>query len=329
VLPGIALASYFYGFAAGIAALGLGLTVGPFAYFVKAARRMSLLGFAHSDLEPAFKAAIEQAHEEHAAEHGLGPSRVEQLARTVARVSWPITLLSGAGTLLAMLFREQNDWTAILAVDFFLNILIVSNPISFTSSALYLLLLERRRDVATDLWARIWTGRIGRLAFALGRKLLGNRVLGSAMTHRATELSLGMAAENLYGSLPKEMRSALGDLPDLLRRLQGDAQMLRKRHDDLQEVLAEAGDAGSSDAYDDLRADRDAVHAKLGDAVGALETIRLNLLRLHAGSGTVEGLTTHIGLAAEVSAEVERMLAAQEEVEQGLAFPRETATTPV
>ncbi len=329
VLPGIALASYFYGFAAGIAALGLGLTVGPFAYFVKAARRMSLIGFAHSDLEPAFKAAIDQAREEHAAEHGLGPSRVELLARTVARVSWPITLISGAGALLVQLLGTPNDWSSILALDFFLNILVVANPISFTSSALYLLLLERRRDVATDLWAKIWTGRLGKLAFALGRKLLGTQVVGSAMTHRATELSLGMAAENLYDGLPKETRRALGDLPGLVRRLQGDAQSLRKRHDDLQEVLAEAGDVGSSDAYDDLRADRDAVHAKLGEAVGALETIRLSLLRLHAGSGTVEGLTTHIGLAAEVSAEVERMLAAQEEVERGLAFPRETATTPV
>jgi hypothetical protein len=63
--------------------------------------------------------------------------------------------------------------------------------------------------------------------------------------------------------------------------------------------------------------------------VGALETIRLNLLRLHAGSGTIEGVTTHLDLAAEVSAEVERMLAARREVDQALAFPREIATTPV
>ena len=68
--------------------------------------------------------------------------------------------------------------------------------------------------------------------------------------------------------------------------------------------------------YADLRAARDAVHAKLGEAVGALETIRLNLLRLHAGSVTVAGFTTHLGLAAAVSDDVERLIAAQEEVEQ-------------
>ena len=118
------------------------------------------------------------------------------------------------------------------------------------------------------------------------------------MTHRATELSLGMAAEQLFESLPKESRQALGDLPALLRRLQADAQSLRARYDELQEVLGDGGDAAASAEYADLRAARDTIHARLGDAVGALETIRLNLLRLHAGSATVAGLTTHLGLAA-------------------------------
>ena len=174
----------------------------------------------------------------------------------------------------------------------------------------------------------MWLGKVGKFAFAIARKLLGNRTIGSAMTHRATELSLGMAAEQLYASLPKESRQALGDLPALLQRLQNDAQALRKRYDDLQDALAQAGDAAASADYEDVRADRDQIHAKLRDAVGALETIRLNLLRLHAGSATVEGLTTHLGLAAEVSAEVERLIAAHEEVARGLIFPRETATTP-
>jgi hypothetical protein len=71
------------------------------------------------------------------------------------------------------------------------------------------------------------------------------------------------------------------------------------------------------------------VHDKLTAAVGALETIRLNLLRLHAGSAVVEGLTTHIGLAEEVSAEIERMVLAREEIDASLRFPRELEPTPV
>jgi hypothetical protein len=148
------------------------------------------------------------------------------------------------------------------------------------------------------------------------------------VTHRATELSLGMAAESLFDSLPAPMRRALGDVNGLTRRLQDDAQRLRSLYDEVQEALGAAGDAAFSDAYGALRADRDRIHAKLGDAVAALETIRLNLLRLHAGQGTVEGLTTHIDLATEVSAAVARLLAARQEVERLVIFPRETATTP-
>jgi serine/threonine-protein kinase len=149
------------------------------------------------------------------------------------------------------------------------------------------------------------------------------------MTHRATELSLGMAAEQLFESLPRESRQAIGDLPALLHRLQSDARALRARHDELHEALGSAGFPEEEEVYESLREERDLVHDKLGDAVGALETIRLNLLRLHAGSATVEGLTTHIGLAAEVSEEVERLIAARDEVETRLRFPRAAEPTPV
>nr|MBA3673029.1 hypothetical protein [Gemmatimonadaceae bacterium] len=58
-------------------------------------------------------------------------------------------------------------------------------------------------------------------------------------------------------------------------------------------------------------------------------TIRLNLLRLHAGSASVEGLTTHIEAASEVSREVERLIAAREEVDARLVYPRPVEATPV
>jgi serine/threonine-protein kinase len=134
-----------------------------------------------------------------------------------------------------------------------------------------------------------------------------------------------MAAEQLYESLPKESRLALGNLPPVLHRLQADAQALRKQHDELQEALM---GAPATDDNADLRALLDSIHGKLGDAVGALETIRLNLLRLHAGSGSIESLTTHIEMAAEVSEEVERLVAAHQEVNRSLQFPRLAASTP-
>jgi serine/threonine-protein kinase len=68
----------------------------------------------------------------------------------------------------------------------------------------------------------------------------------------------------------------------------------------------------------DLRAERDAADRRLGDAVAALETIRLNLLKLHAGATTVQTLTTDLGLAREVSTEIDRLLAGQREVDEAI-----------
>jgi hypothetical protein len=191
----------------------------------------------------------------------------------------------------------------------------------------YLTLLQRRTDVDTGFWARVWRGPLGRLAFSIAKRSGTGRPAVAAMTHRATELSLGLAAEQLYDSLPRETRQSLGELPAVVRQLQDDAQSLRRRYESLQEGLAGSGAAGNPE-FDDLRAVRDEVQARLGEAVGTLETLRLGLLRLHAGSVTVEGLTTHMDVAAEVSAQVSRLIAANEDVDRALRFPAEPAATP-
>ena len=319
LLTGSTFVSALFGGIPGFATFLLGMTAGPFGYLVRAARRLTLLGFTHQDLGPAFKGEIEQAREELGVEQRSGPSALERGLPFIIKPSAGIFGLS----LLALLILQDNFFGTVMVVIAF------SGAATLFPTIGLIALRQRRRDVDTEFWSKVWMGRIGKLAFSIARKLLGNRTPVSAMTHRATELSLGMAAEQLFESLPKESRQALGNLPTLLRRLQGDAQSLRKRHDELQEVLNDIGDAASSTEYSDLRATRDVIHAKLAEAVGALETIRLNLLRLHAGSATVAGLTTHLDLAALVSEEVERLIAAHEEVERILKFPRLPSATPV
>src|ERR1019366_3730642 len=238
--------------------------------------RLSLLGFAHPDRGPAFNAEIEQAREEHAVDHGRGPSTMEKGLKLSAQVTG-IAFGASFAAMLAMLDGSRywlvSGFRVLNAVQY---LVMIAGSATVLTTFAYLTLLQRRKYVDTEFWGRLWMGRIGKLAFSIAKRVLGNRVLGSAMTHRATELSLGMAAESLYQSLPKETRHELSELPELIRRLQNDAQNLRKRHDEMQEALADAGDAGSSDAYTELRAGRDVIHAKLGEAVGALETIRLN-----------------------------------------------------
>jgi serine/threonine-protein kinase len=135
-----------------------------------------------------------------------------------------------------------------------------------------------------------------------------------------------MAADKLYADLPKETQQQLRDLPDVVRRLEDDAQRMRRRMDELQDALGDAGDEGKGQREGmpsrqdritaDLRAERELVQRRLKDAVAALETIRLNLLRLHAGTATVKHLTTDLGLARQVAREVDLLLESQREVEE-------------
>jgi hypothetical protein len=112
-----------------------------------------------------------------------------------------------------------------------------------------------------------------------------------------------------------------------VHRLEQDAQRMRARLNELQEALADVGTRGSPDPaiglrHDrivaDLGAERDVVQQRLKDAVAALETIRLNLLRLHAGTGTVHSLTTDLGLARELARDIGAQVDGLREVEDAL-----------
>ena len=316
-------ASTLIGMRAGFATFTVGLAAAPIGFAVLAARRLLRLGFAHADLGPAFRAELESGREERAVERGRNRF-LESVVSWVARVSASFSIIAVPAIAAGLLFPAY-DAVAAAAIP----VTFASVAVAVGSGLANLAILQSRRDVDTEFWSRLWMGRVGTLAFGVARKLRGAQPVGPAMTHRATELSLGMAAEQLYASLPKDTRRALGDLPALLERLQHAAQQLRSRYDDLSSAVESQGAGGASDDLDALREERTLVHDKLTGAVGALETIRLNLLRLHAGSAVVEGLTTHIGIAEEVSAEIERMVAAREDVDAALHFPRRPEPTPV
>jgi predicted Ser/Thr protein kinase len=314
LIPASTGVAAWIGLTAGWGAFLVGGAIIPLAYLLASARRLRLLGFAHSDLAPAFQAEIDYAREELSLGHRLHPTVAERVLAFVAKGSGIVAGVSFAAFISLASSVNYGQFMGPAAATFFLSFsLATMTAIGYLSRA------QLRTDVETEFWSKVWLGRLGRGLFTLAGKLLGKRARGSAVTHRATELSLGLAAEQLFEALPKETRTALKELPDLLQRLQTDAQALRKRYDGFQEALADIGDAAASAAYADLRAMRDTTHAKLAESVGALETIRLDLLRLHAGSITVAGVTTHLDLAADVSAEVARIIAAQGEVEKLLA----------
>ena len=304
---------------AGLGTMLIAVAIPAAMYCVSVARRLLSFGFAHQDLEPAFTSEIEQGREERALEMRSGPSLVERLASPTVKISAATLVISQIGT---VAFGTTNEWGFWNPNVWF----VISSTFSFVALIAGTAILQQRRDVDSEFWAKFWKSRVGRWAFSVAKKFVGKRSSTAAVTHRATELSLGLAAEQLFESLPKEARRHLAALPDVMHRLQEDAQLLRKKHNELSDAVASS--TPGTPEYVKVRQIRDEMQAKLTETIAALETIRLNLLRLHAGSGNVQSLTTHLNLAAQVSASVERLVSAHEEVDRTLKFPRPIAPSP-
>ena len=314
VLLATPLAAYLTGSPAiGFLTLVSGYTLVPLAVLVNRARRLLNVGFGHSDIGVAFKAEIDRSREERAygLGHGGGPSLLERILR------WLGGLGIGTAVFLAL---PANGPSLMWAFG-------TALAVGFGAGVGALSMLQRRRDVDAEFWGRLWTGRLGRWLFGVARMFAGAKTLPASLTHRPTELALGMAAEQLYESLPKPTRQQLRELPDVVHRLEEDAQKMRARLEELQEALSDAGHSGNPDPaiaarhnriVADLSAERDLVQQRLKDAVAALETVRLNLLRLHAGTGSVHSLTTDLGLARDLARDIDLQVEGYREIESAL-----------
>jgi len=298
----------------------LAVTVVPFGILVGRARRFLASGFGPEELAVAFRAELEQGREERVFEYGRGPSLYERVLRLLGAGGLAIAGVSG------FILFGGPVWAAPGLAQLFGW----SLSIGLITGFLALVRLQRRIDLDTRIWSWLWQGPLGRLMFRIARVLLPARSLAPPATHRPTELALAMAAEQLFDELPREARRQLRDLPDVVRRLESDAQKMRRRLEELNEALDGTRDEGRGKGGDvaiparhdrivsDLEAEREVVQARLGDAVRALETIRLNLLRLRAGSGSVQNLTTDLGLARTVAQEIGFLLEGRREVEREL-----------
>jgi len=313
----------------GLAAASLvfmgGGAVAVATFAVTAAKRLLDQGFTQADVVPAFRAEQDSSREE----RGTQLSRARRIAEHVLRVTTRLMLSTSVVLLLIAAITIDTSAVANAPQLTVCLLAFVGLATAIVTGTGYLALLQMRRDVDVEFWTAAWTGRAAKWAFAMAKRLRGAKPAPPAMTHRATELSLGLAAEQLFDSLPKSSREVLGDVPAVMRRLQEDVRRLRQRQGHVQELLDGMAATPDSGACAAVQSERDAVRERLRETVGAMETLRLSLLRLHAGSLSLEAVTTHLDLAAAVSEDVERLIAAQGEVDALLRLPSSLQLTPV
>ena len=263
-------------FANGVWAIGALLigaaAVTPIFTAVRGVRRLLASGYTHADLVHALTLEVERRREEQEYMTGKGPTGFERLMRGKAYASVAIAAACGVAAF----------WVPYPAILFVFGLFGLSSAVAVATGLAAHAASKQRLDVEEARRLKVWRGPIGRLLFKLARIGLRQPPAGLAPTDRPTEVALGLAAVELFEALPDETRRQLGDLPSVVRGLEERVRRLRGN-----------GQEG-----------------RLGEALGALETLRFDLLRLHGGVGSVGGLTADLGAARQIGEQIDALLEA-------------------
>ena len=165
---------------------------------------------------------------------------------------------------------------------------------------------ELRRGLTGAVRTWFWNSRAGGLITRMLTPKRRDRLV--SLEYRPTEMALGLAVGDLFDALPKSYRLHLAELPEVVRRLEAHAAASRVQVEHL-ESLDPAGDGALSEQLTRAR-------ASLAQAVAALESIRLDLLRLHGGETDLRPITSVLEASQQVGAEVARLTNARGEVEK-------------
>ena len=279
-------------------------------------RKLLAAGYSHGDLVHALEQHVERRREELAFEHGSTPTRAGRLVRA--------GIVGGAVS--ALLGLVASIWVPA-------KYEVIPGAFATIGGALALLLFAVRnlipgaRAGARDRWADFslwfWKSGVGRQLTQLAGWRLGKRGIPEQVLHRPTEVALGDAAEALFRALPAAERRDLKQLPDQIRYLSGQAQHMRRKLEELDDLIAQAapttlfegekaaGDGGAGA----LGEARGLWAARLKETVMMLESLRLGLLRLHAGSATPETLTEDLAAAHDLRERLGLLLSAHGEAD--------------
>ncbi len=289
--------------AAFVAVYGSLILAPPLGLVTQRIRRLLASGHTRADLQAALRTEVERRREELAYSHGVDPSFGEKASFGVAVV---------AGGVLAASFAVMSGWFAPAELGMWM--FVGSVAAGTVSLSIGTTLRSRRIDAKAERRFAFWKGTFAKWLFKVAGIWLKKKALPMRPTHRPTELQIGFAVDVLYEQLPKSVRSDLGDVPSVARQLESDAQRLRQTLEMLNDAHAAARAAGS-DVPPDLREAREKTQQHLAEAVASLETIRLGLLRLTTGVGTVQSFTTDLSAAAEVGDRIDRLMDGMGDVE--------------
>ncbi|HET9293196.1 MAG TPA: serine/threonine-protein kinase [Gemmatimonadales bacterium] len=287
-------------------------------FHLNQAVRQFRAGHTLADLRAALEIGRRERAETEALVNDEGESRTHRGLRlaTVASATWlAVTFVL---VLLEVIHENRGGLAFILAP------LLSTLGLGAVSNALGVQFIppELRKWWQTGIRERLWNSRVGEwLARRLGAPERSQ--LAGASAFRATEAALSVAASELFTALPKETRERFAELPAIVAALEARAAEARAEI----ELVAALVPSGSADSAV-LAVRKKAAAAHLAESVAALEEIRLDLLRLHAGAVDLAPLTTLLDAARLIGEDLNRLAEAQGEVEDAVGHRLGAGRTP-
>jgi serine/threonine-protein kinase len=287
------------------------LLAAPGTVVIHRVRKLHRAGVTHGDLLDALRLERQRRSEELAYLYG---EAYEDAGRRAQKLSWG---LFGGGVIVYLAAPVLPEAAPAL---------VTGGSLSILGALLASFRATRRMDYPNRLRDWFWKSRIGRWLYRVGR--WGIRALPlPTLTNRPTEMAVGLAVLSLYESLPPETRNALSDLPTVVQGLEDEARRMRERVEELSALAAApedgygpGGDLATRrrEAMARVLYAREAAQKRLADSVAALEKLRVDMLRMRAGTVNLASVTSNLGAARELAAQVDALLEGHDEIERTL-----------
>lgn len=213
---------------------------------------------------------------------------------------------------LALFWLGPKQWT------YDVSILPIGLIIELVSLALPIVLgrwighaLEAPREGKLGLLSRFFLKAKAGFLFRVLRWRLPAPVPQPAMADQPTELALAGAVRELLLALPERERRQSGDAESLLARLERGASALRRTLEELDATAAAVGGGASEERRGVLReidAAQAAAASRLASTLSAMETLRLELLRVRARQSAGGNLTGDLDALRRLSERIDATL---------------------
>ena len=280
-------------------------TVAMLSFHINQARRLFRSGHTLADL----RTALDTAARERSEGEAVTAEPEKPYARALRTAFYGVGAWGGVTLALLLMGvvheRQLGPWPMVIPFFSFVGLGVLCNVLEVK------MMPDAVRDrVKPGLRDRLWRSKLGAwIARRLGAPERSQ--MAGASAFRATEAALGVAAAELFAALPKEFREQLAELPAIVAAFEARAAEARADID----VVAALAPSASADA-EVLAARREAAKTRLAESVAALEGIRLDLLRVHAGAGDLAPLTTLMDAARLLGEDLNRLAEAQQEAEE-------------